>query len=1127
MKITAQLFNQLPGIPQDQVLTTPNVAEPDQMVNEAVTLPDEAQANLANVVQEQAMAWADILRKGRIAEEAKNKKRASNLYRPMLADYARGLDSGERQIDRKNAPGAVGTVPHVSDVDTDLQAWHEQAKKDIATRLNIHDDESLVASVNEELDSLFIEPRGRILGVIQKNYTLEAQRMASDYVAEVALESIGSPINKQKGDEKVASYLQSMVEAGIFQDNDTIVLMKEYETTVDNNQMNYDAALNPMAFVKSIEDGSFRDKYPNASINIVSAAYGRYKPVEVAETKKEEKLRKDTKADLAFANLDTMAANRPVTLIHEITGKIVNKNELLLQLQQGTQPTLTPERIEKLKKLPQFKDIPQTRFGSSISRYLNEAYKILKSEASANLKAQQKGTKDQFNMNMDRMLEKLSVNEGWSEAWTSAQGIGEGAGWWNGVAYDNLGLEKERQNLDSIWEWSKQKNEIMQKVESRSISQPEMIKMLNELNPEKSILEGESTDGIRWKRNEYNNLKSYLERAFLNPSDIGKKDQDLAGFAMQLTGSAETWSPNQPVPFEQIVGFESNWKKIKIPESAAEFYSAGFRVIPLPVKTMMNNALSQVNQSESAGDMEAFLGMFELYYPEEKHRDIAFREFAADNPDFDSSYLLFTDPAIDKKGDPLPSAYVDETIQAAVAEASVLQNQIKDKYGDDGQTFINDLSGDAGEVGQAFYGDFGFGNSTAMRNSPTAIEPYRALHERMAMKLKLRKPDLSAEEAAEMAHHQLFDVRYKIYKNPEDENQVLFMPHSKFQRGYSGMAEPDDVTKAETMVIAGIAPSMLMSLGEMQGAFAKQKGEKGFTEIRRIELQSPIQDGELVSPIKLEVKGREGAVNRNISNLLRKVADQFNIAEDAIRRNPNIKILPVPNENNSGRYYKLIHPDTGVWVWLQNKAGEKWEISTDQIADLTFQSHYRSFYFKMDEYLSAGKPWTHEMIDFAKSTRLGATGLIPDYDPQKPIEFLEELANTPGMFNDTPDLDVAVKEWPFDFWSFNIAPDRPWMIGGIERTHLKNDFLPALKERYGENPTKEQILELADQYTSRFADLTGQFYFDHVWRFFGIEPLEPENYILPEGMRPGSLPVSEQQEQQMEEEIQATVKPAP
>ena len=67
--------------------------------------------------------------------------------------------------------------------------------------------------------------------------------------------------------------------------------------------------------------------------------------------------------------------------------------------------------------------------------------------------------------------------------------------------------------------------------------------------------------------------------------------------------------------------------------------------------------------------------------------------------------------------------------------------------------------------------------------------------------------------------------------------------------------------------------------------------------------------------------------------------------------------------------------------------------------------------------------------------------------------------------------------------------------------------------------SKEQILELADQYTSRFADLTGQFYFDHVWRFFGVEPLKPQNYILPEGMRPGSLPVSKKQEQQMEEEL--------
>ena len=51
MKLQPQLFNQLPGIPQDQVLATPNVAEPQNMINEAMTLPEEAQANMANMVK--------------------------------------------------------------------------------------------------------------------------------------------------------------------------------------------------------------------------------------------------------------------------------------------------------------------------------------------------------------------------------------------------------------------------------------------------------------------------------------------------------------------------------------------------------------------------------------------------------------------------------------------------------------------------------------------------------------------------------------------------------------------------------------------------------------------------------------------------------------------------------------------------------------------------------------------------------------------------------------------------------------------------------------------------------------------------------------------------------------------
>ena len=135
MKLSPQLFNQLPAIQQDQVLATPNVAEPQNMMNEALTLPEEAQASLANVVQEQAMAWADILRKGRIVEEAKVKKRASNLYRPAVAEYARQLDSGESRpkpgsyagkVDDAFSQSPISTigVPHVADVKADIEGWH-------------------------------------------------------------------------------------------------------------------------------------------------------------------------------------------------------------------------------------------------------------------------------------------------------------------------------------------------------------------------------------------------------------------------------------------------------------------------------------------------------------------------------------------------------------------------------------------------------------------------------------------------------------------------------------------------------------------------------------------------------------------------------------------------------------------------------------------------------------------------------------------------------------------------------------------------------------------------------------------------------------------------------------------
>ena len=192
MKLQPQLFNQLPGIPQDQVLATPNVAEPQNMINEAMTLPEEAQANMANMVQQQAMAWADILRKGRIAEEAKVKKRASNLYRPMVAEYARELDSGERRPQPEGYAGQlhkafsdspiskVGT-PFVGDVKTDMENWHEKTKQDIVQELGIQDDDTLIASVGEELDSLFITPKSEILRITQARYTEEAKRMASDY----------------------------------------------------------------------------------------------------------------------------------------------------------------------------------------------------------------------------------------------------------------------------------------------------------------------------------------------------------------------------------------------------------------------------------------------------------------------------------------------------------------------------------------------------------------------------------------------------------------------------------------------------------------------------------------------------------------------------------------------------------------------------------------------------------------------------------------------------------------------------------------------------------------------------------------------------------------------------------
>ena len=1090
MKLSPQLFNQLPGIQQDQVLATPNVAEPQNMMNEALTLPEEAQASLANVVQEQAMAWADILRKGRIVEEAKVKKRASNLYRPAVAEYARQLDSGESRpkpgsyagkVDDAVSQSPISTigVPHVADVKADIEGWHENQKDKIAKELGIEDDDSLMASVGEELDSLFITPKANILAVIQDQYTQEAKRMAADYLSEISLEAVN---NKEMSNEKAINYLQSMVEAGVFQDWDTIALLKEYEKNKDNNQMNFDAANDPIKFVEAVENNTWKTDYPNASPNFVMAAYGRYKPVSVQETKSQTKKRETAERELSAMVLSQNEKNRPVTLINDILGgkETLSKQELLKLIGEETQPTLSKRRVAELMESGKWKGIKAHEFSS----FLNGAYATLKAEHKAGVSKQQTLTKENFREQSVRFREKLGVNQGWTQAWFQANGIGNGPGWWNDAGYNGMGFELERKNLDSIWKWAQKKNELMSKVEDQNITHPQMLKMLEELAPQKGIEKGDSTDAIDWKDKEYVSLKGYLQKTFLDPSDLSKEVSDRAGLSMELTGSAETWTPGTPIPVKQIIEFEENFHELEKPESAADYLSKGYRIVPKPLLNLMEKTLATAKGSESAGDMEGFLGLFEVHYPDKFHQQIAVREFAEESKEFDPSYLLFTDPAIDKQGYPMPSVNMDRMIQAAVAKSDNLKTQINAKY--PGDSFVDDLIGNDKASGKVFYSDFGIGNATAMRSSPTATEPYRALHERMAMKLKLENPDMDAEEAAEEAHYQLFDSRYKIYKNPEDENQVLFMNQSEFARGYAGTAEPEDVTKAEQMVIAGIAPALLMSIHGVEKDFAKQTRE---------------------SPLKFELQGREGAVNRNINNLFRKLGDEIGIAEDALKRNPNIDILPVPNEDNTGRYYKLIHPDTGVWVWLRGEDGSKWEIPTSTIADLTFQTHLRSLYYKMNDYLEGSQnPFQRGFETFGKIK----PDWLPDVDPKvaerffetrTPMQLLEEVAGSQAFFSDTVDLDVSVKEWPFDYTALNAAPNFIWMIGGIERSHLKTHFIPELKRRYKtDNPTKEQILELADEYVNDYADLTGAFYFDKIWDFFGVNPLKPENWILPDNL---------------------------
>ena len=1089
MKLQPQLFNQLPGIPQDQVLATPNVAEPQNMINEAMTLPEEAQANMANMVQQQAMAWADILRKGRIAEEAKLKKRASNLYRPMVAEYARELDSGERRPQPEGYAGQlhkafsdspiskVGT-PFVGDVKTDMENWHEKTKQDIVQELGIQDDDTLIASVGEELDSLFITPKSEILRITQARYTEEAKRMASDYLSEVSLEAIN---NKGMTDEKVASYLQSMVEAGIFQDRDTIDLLKEYEKNVDNNQMNYDAAANPLDFVKSIEDNSWKKKYPNASPNFVMSAYGRYKPVQVAETKKEKKLREDKLKELSHMNLSQLQERRPVILINDILGGDTKaKATLISMIRNNEEPVLSEDRVKELLKNGKYPGVKAHEF----SAYLNGAYGKIIKESNAQLTGQKQKTREQFLEFSKRFKEKGNVNENWGIVWTQLNGIGDGPGWWDDVAFDEMGFETERRDLHSIWKWLQKKNDLMQKVSSREISQPEMINLLKELAPEKGIESGDETDAIGWKSAAYESTRKYLEQNFLDPSNVSEKKSDFASMALSLTN--DNWDGKSPVPVKKIMEGQKKWKQLEDPTDPADVYKLGYRVVPKPLIETLDRAFISAKNSESAGQLlDEFFDMIRSYYPDKYNYQLALREYAAESDEYSPEYNIFTDPVVSTQGNVMPSVYVDRTLRSLNASQKDLTNQIEDKYPSDGADFVEELTKEGGEIGKVFYGQFGFGNATVFRHSSKSIEPFRSLTQRYAMQLKLEFPELDAEEAAQMAHEQLYDSRFLIYPNPENPNQILFMSHTEFQQGYHGVPDPEDASKGEQLAMAGIAPQFLMTLAGVEEQFAKQKTE---------------------APIELAGKDTKGYINRNVSNLMKEVMRKFNVKEEALRRNPNIKILPVPNSDNSGRTYKLIHPETDVWVWMTDIDGNKWEVPNSAIADLTFQTHIRALYYKLPDYLDAEKSWSQSA--FEKWNKI-KPDYLPDVDTsvgskffemRNPIELLEEIANTPGYFNTTPDLDVAVTEWPMDYRAFNVAPDFVWMIGGIERAHLKDQFIPQLKSRYGKNPSIEEIQEFAKEKTAFYADLTGKWYLDHVWRFWGFEPLKPEHYKLPESL---------------------------
>jgi len=1113
MKLSPQLFNQLPAIQQDQVLATPNVAEPQNMMNEALTLPEEAQASLANVVQEQAMAWADILRKGRILEEAKVKKRASNLYRPAVAEYARQLDSGELDIDRKHAPGVVGTVPHVGDVKGNIEEWHEDKKQKIAIELGIEDDNSLMASVDEELDSLFITPKAKILAVIQDQYTREAKRMAADYITELAADSAN---NRRMTDEKVMAYLQGMVEAGVFQDVDTIVLLEEYKATADTSQMGFDAANNTNAFVELMEskaeDGTpaWRKKYPDAKINMIMPLYQKYKAVYEGQKRSEKRKREATLKDLATAQLHQDATRTPVRLIQELTRSQLGREELIIAIQNNKEPKIDFENADTIAALQ--KKHPHVDV-ASFSRFLASAYSTLVTESTQKLNARLKGTSDEFDIAETRTYEAMKKNTNSEYAYNNTTSIGGGLQWWNDSRFKDLGpkYDERKKNLNAVFSWYEAKHELLRDIEEGTITEPIIRDRLNNLNPQSKKWENESSIGLQTKRSLYNDVASFINGKYLDPSDNSKTNSDLAAFSMLQAG--HKFDPEQPIPVEDMVAQQQKFKGYKKPDTPADYYTNGYRFIPNPIFTAMENALEQAESSESAGVIiDQFHGLFNNYYPDKKWRQIAYREFIArsDDKNITHSLMLFTNKAYDNVGNEISSGNVERTLRATFADISVLEEQLKDKHG---ESFFNDLTKEDGEIGKVFYSNLGMGNSIQLRNSPTAIEPYRQLITKMAMQLKLepQNKDMSAEEAAQEADRQLFGSRFFFIEHPTREGQSMFMSHGEFEKGQHTVAEPEDVKNAHLIIQAGIAPELVKSMGELSGAYAKQKVE---------------------TPLKLKLQGREGYVNRNVNNLIWEILSTTNIKKDALHNNPNIEVLAVPNEDNTGVYYKLMHPESEVWVWLEGINNERWEISNKTVATMAFQTHLQSLYHKMPEYLDH-KTWPDELKDLYRGNWLGLgspkqLGIPVEFDPAKsPIEILEQVAGSPGHFSQTPDLDFEWSWFPMDYRSWNILPDSLWMIGGIERNHLKNEFIPALKAKHGENPTREQILEFSDNYEKKYADLTGKFYMNQIWRFFGVEPIGSENYILPGGLKPGKVYYTQEEEEQLQLEMQKTIKEEP